>query len=163
MSDDIVTLKSKEGESFEVPAAAAELSSLVRDSIHDDTDVDAVEVMRVGSTCLGKVVEFLRHYQEEPMEDIPTPLGASNFREIVKQEWYQTFVEREEREALFDLLTAANYMGIKQLLDLTCLKVTFELAGKNAEEIRQILNLPQLTKEEERKARQDHKWIFEDA
>lgn len=36
---------------------------------------------------------------------------------------------------LFDMLTAANFMGIKPLLDLTCLKVTFQLTGKNAEEV----------------------------
>jgi S-phase kinase-associated protein 1 len=53
------------------------------------------------------------------------------------QEWYQNFVADENltREMLFDLLTAANYMGIKPLLDLTCLKVTFQLTGKNAEEV----------------------------
>lgn len=45
---------------------------------------------------------------------------------------------------LFELLTAANFMGIKELLDLTCLKVTFQVTGKNAEEIRQILRLPKL-------------------
>ena len=53
------------------------------------------------------------------------------------QTWYQEFVADENlnREMLFDLLTAANYMGIKPLLDLTCLKVTFQLTGKNAEEV----------------------------
>lgn len=45
---------------------------------------------------------------------------------------------------LFELLTAANFMGIKELLDLTCLKVTFLVTGKNAEEIRQIFRLPKL-------------------
>ena len=53
--------------------------------------------------------------------------------------WYQNFVSDENlgsRDMLFDLLTAANFMGIKELLDLTCLKVTFQLTGKNAEEIR---------------------------
>lgn len=81
------------------------------------------------------------------------------------QEWYQNFVDDNQlgsRDMLFDLLTAANFMGIKELLDLTCLKVTFQLTGKNAEEIRQILRLPELTPEEEAQAREDHKWIFED-
>ena len=57
------------------------------------------------------------------------------------QQWYQEFVSDENlsREMLFDLLTAANYMGIKPLLDLTCLKVTFQLTGKNAEEVRNVL------------------------
>jgi S-phase kinase-associated protein 1 len=53
------------------------------------------------------------------------------------QTWYQDFVADENlsREMLFDLLTAANFLGIKPLLDLTCLKVTFQLTGKNAEEV----------------------------
>jgi S-phase kinase-associated protein 1 len=57
------------------------------------------------------------------------------------QKWYQDFVSDDNlsREMLFDLLTAANYMGIKPLLDLTCLKVTFQLTGKNAEEVSSTL------------------------
>jgi S-phase kinase-associated protein 1 len=60
------------------------------------------------------------------------------------QKWYQDFVADENlnREMLFDLLTAANYMGIKPLLDLTCLKVTFQLTGKNAEEVSNIEGVP---------------------
>ena len=82
------------------------------------------------------------------------------------QEWYQKFVDDDQlgsHDMLFDLLTAANFMGIKELLDLTCLKVTFQLTGKNAEEIRKILRLPEMTPEEEAQAREDHKWIFEDS
>jgi S-phase kinase-associated protein 1 len=80
------------------------------------------------------------------------------------QEWYKQFVSDESmsQEMLFEVLTAANYMGIKPLLDLACLKVTFQLNGKNAEEIRTILNLPELSPEEEAKAREEHRWIFED-
>lgn len=78
--------------------------------------------------------------------------------------WYQDFVDDENmtRNMLFSLLTAANYMGIKPLLDLACLKVTFQLNGKNSEEIREILMLPELTPEEEARAREEHRWIFED-
>jgi S-phase kinase-associated protein 1 len=83
------------------------------------------------------------------------------------QEWYQNFVNDENlggnNDMLFDLLTAANVMGIKELLDLSCLKVTFQLTGKSADEIRDILRLPELTPEEEAQARQEHKWIFEDS
>ncbi len=87
--------------------------------------------------------------------------------QVMDQKWYQDFVSDDNlgssNDMLFDLLTAANFMGIKELLDLSCLKVTFQLTGKNAEEIRQILRLPELTPEEERQARDEHKWIFEDS
>lgn len=48
------------------------------------------------------------------------------------------------------------------LLDLTCLQVSCQLMGKSAEEIRVILNIPKLTAEEEAKARQEHRWVFDD-
>ena len=94
----------------------------------------------------------------------------------MSQEWYQKFVSDENlgggvdndngndngNEMLFALVSAANFMGISKLLDLVVLKITFLLAGKNAEEIRQILRLPKMTAEEEKQAREDHKWIFED-
>ena len=83
----------------------------------------------------------------------------------MKQDWCRNFVAQEnlDDDTLFDLLTAANYMGIKPLLDLACLKITFKLNGKDAEEIRQILNLPKMTPEEEARAREEHRWIFEDS
>ena len=54
------------------------------------------------------------------------------------QPWYQDFVsdEKMDRDMLFNMLSAANFLGIKPLLDLTCLKVTFQITGKNAEEVR---------------------------
>ena len=90
-----------------------------------------------------------------------------------------------------DLLRAANYMDIKPLLDLACLKVTFMLNGKSENEvrpwrvsqpmfawsrgfdsffgssqlyrqIREILNLPAMTEQEEAEARAQHPWIFEE-
>ena len=53
----------------------------------------------------------------------------------MSQEWYRSFVAAIEREMLFELLTAAYYMDIKPLLDLACLRVTFELSQKSAEEV----------------------------
>lgn len=80
----------------------------------------------------------------------------------MSQEWYRNFVSNMDRDMIFEILGAANYMNIKPLLDLACLRVTFELTGKTAEEIRLYLNLPELSPEEEAKAREEHAWIFEE-
>ena len=57
--------------------------------------------------------------------------------QVIDQEWYQNYVHADNLvpAMLFDVLSAANYMEIKPLLDLACLKVTFTLKGKNAEEV----------------------------
>lgn len=160
---------------FEISVAAAQISELVRDAApedHDDDDDDGgaafeIDIARVKGSCLAKVVDFVKHHHIEKMKEIPTPLGGSSFNEVMDQEWYQHFVSDENigpgNTMLFDLVTAANFMGIKELLDLSCLKVTFLLTGKSAEEIREILCLPELTPEDESQARTQHKWLFEDS
>lgn len=72
---------------FKMAFKAAELSEFIKDTAGeavddaDDTPVE-IEVTRVGGDCLAKVVDFLNHYHEEPMKEIPTPLGGSSFNEV---------------------------------------------------------------------------------
>jgi len=164
MSSETVTLVSQDEKQHLVNREAAiDISDFLRDALDEnDEENTVVQVLRVKDAALKKVVEFVEHYKQEKMAEIPTPLGASNFQDIVTQEFYREFLP-EEKVPVFELLSAANYMGIKPLLDLTCLKVTFMLSGKSAEEIRVILNLPKMTPEEESKLREEHKWIFEDS
>merc|ERR1712127_1146603 len=113
-----------------------------------------VEIVKVDTPCLEKVVEFLIHYHKEKLNEIKTPLEDNTFDGVVKQQWYRDFVKGVDQPMLFDLVTAANFMAIQPLLDLTCLQVSCQLMGKSAEEIRVILNIPRLTPEEEANARQ---------
>jgi hypothetical protein len=87
-------LISSGGAEFELPVAAAALSELVlnacgRESAEDDGENESdseefppVDVPRVSSDALAKIVDFLKHYKEETMKDIPTPLGGSTFVEV---------------------------------------------------------------------------------
>ena len=73
------------------------------------------------------------------VKQITTPLKSNKLEEIV-QEWYAQFVAVDQA-LLFELVTAANFMDIKALLDLTCLAVSILIKGKSAEEIRRIFNI----------------------
>ncbi|KAL9187772.1 hypothetical protein ACHAXT_006150 [Thalassiosira profunda] len=161
-----IKLVSRSGDPFELPYAAARLSQTVKDAQSceedDNDDPEDVEIVKVDTPCLEKVVEFLKHHQEEPLTEIKTPLEENTFDGVVKQEWYRDFVKGVDQPMLFDLVTAANFMAIQPLLDLTCLQVSCQLMGKSAEEIRVMLNIPKLTPEEEAKARAEHRWIFDD-
>jgi hypothetical protein len=109
--DRIIKLKSKDEQVFELTADAASISDLVRDSLTDAEDDDPIEILRVSSDCLQKVVEFLKHYKEENMKEIPTPLGGSSFNEVraknagLYEPFYTTgtFVFCKSRESLLVL------------------------------------------------------------
>jgi len=142
MSDDnVVTLESREGDSFEVPIKVARLSTMIDEMFDEDDDMEdkKVPLPNVSSDVLRKVIEFGKHYQEEQMTPIQTPLKSSNIEDLV-QKWYSDFVDLPQKQ-LFELVAAANYLNIKPLLDLTVLAVSILIKGKSAAELREIFNV----------------------
>jgi len=175
-----VRLRSAEGDSYELPYEAAVLSMLVKntldveDSDDDDDDDDdenenkgssevyELDIPKVSSNCLAHVVKFQKHYIEEPMNELTTPLNGTDIDTIfASQPWYRDYITNLDRSMVFKIVQAANYMEIQSLLDIACLRVSTELVGKTAEEIRVILSLPKMSPEEEETARKKHPWIFE--
>ncbi|KAJ1491295.1 Skp1 family, dimerization domain-containing protein [Baffinella frigidus] len=67
-------------------------------------------------------------------------------------------------QVLFNLILAANFLDIKDLLDLTCKTVAEYIKQcKTPEEIRQRFNIPNdFTPEEEEEVRKENAWC-EDA
>ena len=87
----VVKVKSVDDVEFELPLAAAKQSQLIRDSLPDDLEeldedkvdtIEPIDLLRVGSRALEKVVAFLIHHHEEPMKEIPTPLQHNSFNEV---------------------------------------------------------------------------------
>jgi len=143
-SEDVtVRLMSKEGECTEIPSTVAMMSELVRDMIDendgDDDVTPEVPLPNVEASVLAKVVDFCVHYQGDPMNEIARPLKSAAISDAV-QEWYAEFVNVEQTE-LFDLISAANFMDIKPLLDLGCAAVACKIKEKSPEEIRRLYNM----------------------
>jgi len=154
-----VNLVSKEGNTYEVPIAVAKMSKLVETTIDEESDEDVQEIPlpNVKTAVLAKVIEYCTHYKSEPMTPIQTPLKSAKIEEVV-QKWYADFV-KVEQVLLFELVTAANFMDIKPLLDLTCFAVAVMIKGKSADEIRKIFNISNdFTPEEEAQVREENKW-----
>ena len=62
----------------------------------------------------------------------------------------------------FCFAQAANYLNIKNLLDLTCQTVADMIKGKTPEEIRKTFNIKNdFTPEEEEEVRRENQWAFE--
>ena len=158
---------SKEGDLFEVPISVAKMSALVETTIDDEDDDDddenggggaEIPLPNVKGAVLAKVIEYCTHYTNvEEMAAISTPLKSSKIEEVVQQ-WYADYV-KVEQVMLFELVTAANFMDIKPLLDLTCFAVSVLIKGKSAEEIRKIFNISSdFTPEDEAQVREENKW-----
>ncbi|KAF8405430.1 hypothetical protein HHK36_010336 [Tetracentron sinense] len=154
MSSKKVTLKSSDGETFDVDEAVALESQTIKHMIEDDCADNGIPLPNVTSKILSKVIEYCKKHVETPKSE------DRGIDEELKN-WDAEFV-KVDQITLFDLILAANYLNIKRLLDLTCQTVADMIKGKTPEEIRKTFNIKNdFTPEEEEEVRRENQWAFE--
>ncbi|KAG8090780.1 hypothetical protein GUJ93_ZPchr0011g28217 [Zizania palustris] len=163
----MITLKSSDGEEFEVEEAVAMESQTIRHMIEDDCADNGIPLPNVNSKILSKVIEYCNKHvhaaaskaantsDDAASAAVPPPSGED------LKNWDADFV-KVDQATLFDLILAANYLNIKGLLDLTCQTVADMIKGKTPEEIRKTFNIKNdFTPEEEEEIRRENQWAFE--
>ncbi|KAG6577790.1 SKP1-like protein 1A [Cucurbita argyrosperma subsp. argyrosperma] len=149
-----ITLKSSDGESFEIDEVVALESQTIRHMIEDDCADNGIPLPNVTSKILAKVIEYCHKHVDASSAD-------PRVSEEDLKAWDRDFVNVDQA-TLFDLILAANYLNIKSLLDLTCQTVADMIKGKTPEEIRKTFNIKNdFTPEEEEEVRRENQWAFE--
>ncbi|KAM3369566.1 hypothetical protein ACQJBY_017455 [Aegilops geniculata] len=166
----MITLKSSDGEGFQVEEAVAMESQTIRHMIEDDCADNGIPLPNVDSKILSKVIEYCKkHVQASPkLADSSAAADASSTTSTAAaapaedlKSFDDEFV-KVDQATLFDLILAANYLNIKGLLDLTCQTVADMIKGKTPEEIRKTFNIKNdFTPEEEAEIRRENQWAFE--
>ncbi|XAR73745.1 hypothetical protein NMG60_11007816 [Bertholletia excelsa] len=149
-----ITLKSSDGEAFEVEEIVALESQTIKHMVEDDCVDSVIPLPNVTSKILAKVVEYCKkHVEAAKSED-------RSGNEDLKA-WDAEFV-KVDQPTLFDLILAANYLNIRSLLDLTCQTVADMIKGKTPEEIRKTFHIKNdFTPDEEEEVRRENQWAFE--
>ncbi|KAG7545088.1 SKP1-like dimerization domain superfamily [Arabidopsis suecica] len=152
MSSKMIVLMSSDGQSFEVEEAIAVQSQTIAHMVEDDCAANGIPLANVTSKTLVKVIEYCKkHHVDE----------ANPISEDELNKWDTEFLEIDQ-STIFDLILAANYLNIKNLLDLTCQTIADMIKGKNPEEIRTLFNIKNdFTPEEEEEVRRENQWAFE--
>lgn len=114
-----ITLTSSDDQQFKVDENVAKKSFFVASLIEDVSwDPETTILLpNVTGSVLEKVVQWATHHRDDPpppLEDHDTILRINDDVEV----WDANFC-KVNRDILFDLLLAANYMDIQPLLDLT--------------------------------------------
>ncbi|XP_074310408.1 SKP1-like protein 1A [Silene latifolia] len=162
-----IMLKSSDGEDFEVDEIVALESQTIKHMIEDDCADNAIPLPNVTAKILSKVIEYCKKHVDAPASKTAdttttttTTAGVAGGDDELKK-WDEDFV-KVDQSTLFDLILAANYLNIKDLLDLTCQTVADMIKGKTPEEIRKTFNIKNdFTPEEEEEIRKENQWAFE--
>jgi S-phase kinase-associated protein 1 len=98
------------------------------------------------------VIAYCTHHKDDPVPSVDDERDVfDSYRRKIEdvEEWDSDFI-KVEKEELFEIILAANYLDIKSLLDLGCRTVADMLKGKSPEQIREMFNIENdFTPEEE--------------
>ena len=135
-----VELISKDKVSLKVDREVILMSGLVKDMLEegDEDETPIIPIPNVDYKPLEKVVDYCTYHSKEPAQEIEKPLKGKI--EDVICEWDKKFLEIDQ-SLLIELIMAANYLNIKDLLDLTCAKVASMIKGKAPEQIREMFGI----------------------
>ncbi|XP_072967792.1 SKP1-like protein 1B [Typha angustifolia] len=156
-----ITLKSSDGEVFEVEELVAMESQTIKHMIEDDCVENSIPLPNVTSKILSKVIEYCKKHVDAAAASKASADESSKAADEELKQWDSEFV-KVDQATLFDLILAANYLNIKGLLDLTCQTVADMIKGKTPEEIRKTFNIKNdFSPEEEEEVRRENQWAFE--
>jgi len=95
----------------------------------------------VKGDILALVVEYMNHHSGTEPPIVEKPLRSKVLKDVVKDPWDAEFMDKigEDRQKLYDITLAANYLNINALMHLGCAKVASLIKGQPLEKIREIL------------------------
>ncbi|XP_059623744.1 SKP1-like protein 1A [Cornus florida] len=149
-----VVLRTSDGETFEVEEAVALESQTIKHMIEDDCADSVIPLPNIASKILPMIIEYCKKHVETAKSEDKTSDAFETFK--------ANFVKDVDQATLFDLILGANYLNIKNLLDLTCQAVADIIKGMTPEEVRNIFNIKNdYTPKEEEDVRKENLWAFE--
>ena len=128
---DTLKLVSKDKKEYDVDRKNALISNLIKMSLETDKSAIEIPIPGVVSSILAEVVAYMKHHKGTEPPIVEKPLRSKVMKDVCKDPFDAEFIDRigENRQALYDLILAANYMDIKSLLHLGCAKVASLIKG----------------------------------
>lgn len=179
-----LVLVAEDGVEVSISRPAARMSHMLRLLMEDSCADGPIPAPNVHSDILELVVEYCEkhgpHYDPQASERArnpfpPFPVELSPTVSSIKpvtwvdpdphgfKDWDKEFISPLDNSTLFELILAANYLNIQDLLDLGTTTVADMMRGKKPEEIREIFEIENdYTPEQEAEVRKENKWAFED-
>eukprot|EP00056_Hartaetosiga_gracilis_P014132 m.239808 g.239808 ORF g.239808 m.239808 type:complete len:166 (+) comp14085_c0_seq1:165-662(+) len=146
----MLKLKSADEKVFDVTKDVANMSMTVKNLIEDlgyeDGSDEPIPLPSVNAAALEHVIKYCNHHVDDPPSRWPDYVDKSEPWGF-DADFLKPF--KEDLPGLFDVIAAANFMDIKNLLELCCKQVAGIIKGKSVEELRETFGLKNDFSEEE--------------
>ncbi len=165
-SNPMVTLVSKDGFEFQATLPAVKQSITLRIMLEvldeEQTTGLPIPIPEVEGETLQKIIEWCEYHCQDSLPELEkkhTPRGNGGKANKLPK-WDENFLAVSDRDLLFKLTNAANYLDIPLLLRYAVCTIARKLEHMSTEEMREFLNIQNdFTPAEEASIRVDNAWI----
>ena len=156
-----VTVLTSDGQAMDMTRAAASMARTLEDLLNDLGEDSPIPIPSVNAHIMRHVIEYAEYKVHNPNPAKPTdPKELRRTDDILP--WDRDFIAALDQSTLFDVIMAANYLSLQDLVDLGCKSVANMIKGKSVEELRETFHLKnEFTPEEEKKVREENEWCDE--
>ncbi len=143
----MVKITTKDNVQIELETKFATQFGLIKNMIEDigdDSQDLNIPVTNFSSETIYKAIDYLKYSEEKESTEDTKEEKSNNekLNEDLKFFDYVKLEDEEERNKLFQIILAANYLCNENLLNLGCKKVAEYLKGKTSDEIKTFLGIP---------------------
>ena len=144
-----IKIKSSDGKIFEIDEKILANSKFFKELINDYPEPDQeIPTNQVDGKNLEKIIEYLKHHEIEKPIAIPKPLPNNDLKSFLS-EWDYNFINTLSIEEAIDLINAANFLDIEDLMSLTAAKMAAYMMTGTTDEVRERFGIkPEITEEE---------------
>ena len=147
MEAKIRILKSEDDQKFEVETESLKLSKFLKDLMIDfPSEEDEIIINRVDGKNLKLIIDYLNHYKNQKIKEIPKPLPSGDLKLYI-DEWDYNYINPLTLEETIDLLNAAHILDIEGLINLTSAKIGSEMLIGTVNEVMEKFTLKEESKE----------------
>ncbi|XP_065848570.1 SKP1-like protein 14 [Euphorbia lathyris] len=152
-----ITLKTADGEYFDVEESIAMEFLVVKNFFEDNNDAKAARsVVPLPNVC-AKYMSMIIQYCGEQLK-----FREESGRQAEKIKYDEKFVEDLNNEEMVEMILAVNYLCIKSFMDMLTQAVANRIKNWSVERVRDFFGIENdFTPEEEAKLRQEYPWAYE--
>ena len=133
-----IMLKSSDSHLIEIDEKTALKSSFLKKKISDNEKKNLeIQLKDIKYDILKKTVEYLEYYKNKVPKEIPKPTPSQSLNTFLN-DWDFNYINSINLDDTFELMNAADELGIQSLLDLASTKVASILKIRSIEEIRNL-------------------------
>ena len=130
-------LKSNDGQIFEVDEKILEISTVLKNLAIDFPEPEyELPTNEVDGKTLSKIIDYLKEYKDKKPKEIPKPLPNDDLESLISK-WDAQFIMPLSLEECVDLVNAANFLDIPDLVNLSTARLAYELINCPIEEAKQ--------------------------